>query len=337
MLRLVTADPSRIDVDALAALVVGALRDRAEELDLSPAGLSARYVLNWGGFVNQSFRIDDGRRELHLKLTANPGTHAGLARWYRVHADLTAKYHAPPVIGWVTIPATGHQGLLFPHLDGTTLDEWRPELRGELVAVVKALHRDVDLRERAFPGETPGTCAAGYQDDFHRRFTEDLASIAADRPTFVGEGDLAWMTAEVGRLFDRVARSAAFTESADALIHGDLWTNNVLVAPTGEWHLLDWDDLRLGDPVLDLAKLLEDGTGSGPPPTAAEIDDAIGKDPAGRERLELYHRAILLDWIIDPLADYLEVGQAPEHAERVRAAKARQHVEARARYRDRYR
>lgn len=325
-----------MDLATLEALIAAELAARADQLGLSIASLRVEYVLNWGGFVNQSFRIDDGRRRLHLKLSDDPDAQAALAAWYRIHADLTTKYHAPPVLDWVTIRGSDNQGLLFPHLEGATPSRWSRELRQAVVAVAQALHIDRDLRERALPGQEPGSCEADYRGDFHRRFTEDLAYVSARRPAFVTESVTAWMEAEVERLASTVARSAAFAGPADALIHGDLWPNNVLVAPNGTWYFLDWDDLRLGDPILDLAKLLDPGTSDGEPPSADEVTALIGTDPDARERLAFYTRAILLDWIIDPLADYVAADQAPQYASRVRAQKRKEHVEALARYRDRY-
>lgn len=320
-------------IATLEPLVAAELATRADKLGLSAASLRVEYVLNWGGFVNQSFRIDDGRRRLHLKLS---DTQAALATWYRIHADLTAKYHAPPVLDWGTIGGSDHQGLLFPHLQGATPAGWNPELRRAVAAVVKALHADHDLRERARPGQEPSSCVSGYYDDFHRRFTEDLAYVSARPPEFVTKDVIAWMDEEVEVLASMVARSAAFAELADALIHGDLWPNNVLEAPNGAWFLLDWDDLRLGDPILDLAKLLDPGMSEGEPPSADEVTALVGTDPAARERLALYSRAIALDWIIDPLADYLAADQAPRYTSRVRDRKRKEHLEALARYRDRY-
>ncbi|MFN0178310.1 MAG: aminoglycoside phosphotransferase family protein [Gemmatimonadales bacterium] len=317
---------------ALQAAVRAEFARRGQALGLDPDRLRVEYVLNWGGFVNQSFWIGDGEPRFHLKLSTDPDD---LATWYRIHRELTANYRAPPVLDWVTIAETSHHGMLFPYLAGGPVERWSPGLRHELALVLRRLHADRAIRARAWPDDGPTTCAAGYFEDFHERFVADLAFVAERAPGFVDASLLAWLHAEVTALAAMVTGSAAFDRPADAMIHGDLWPNNILVQPSGHWYLLDWDECRIGDPALDLAKLFDDGMSEGVPVPAAEI--AAAGDPATAERLHVYWRAILLDWVIDPLADYLDADQAPEHAGAVRVRKEREHRLALGRYRAKYR
>jgi Ser/Thr protein kinase RdoA (MazF antagonist) len=48
----------------------------------------------------------------------------------------------------------------------------------------------------------------------------------------------------------------AFAEPLRSPVHADLWLNNIQWAGRESWHLLDWDDVRIGDPAADLATLL---------------------------------------------------------------------------------
>jgi thiamine kinase-like enzyme len=322
---------------ALLPLVVAELEARAGTLGLTPGSFRVEPVLNWGGFVNQSFRIGDhrGRPRFHLKLSAEPGSVAGLERWFRLHRELSERYRAPTALSWITIQGTAHQGILFRHLEGTTLDRWSDDLRRELMVGIGRLHRDRDLRAQLDSSGAPPSCAEGYLADFHQRFTEDLAFVARHPPDFATTAARDWMRDEAERLRRMVTGSTAFAQPAGSPIHGDLWPNNVLVSPRGDWHLLDWDDLRLGDPLLDMAKLLDNGSSADPsPPDPSLIDDA--GDQAHRDRLDLYARAILLDSVIDPLADYVDADQFPDRAAEVRAVKRREHLTALTRYRERY-
>jgi aminoglycoside phosphotransferase (APT) family kinase protein len=133
-----------------------------------------------------------------------------------------------------------------------------------------------------------------------------------------------------------VAAAPAFGEAADAPTHGDLWIENLLVTPGGEWFLLDWDGLALGDPALDWGMLF--GPTRTDPRTAADraLPSRITSDPAVRERLAIYARASLLDWTLDPLSDWIGAGEAPEHVAEVRAEKERIHRAALEAYRRRY-
>ena len=89
-------------------------------------------------------------------------------------------------------------------------------------------------------------------------------------------------------------------------------------------------------PVSWAFRLLDPGTAEAAQPSQEEIATVVGSEPEGRERLDLYTRAILLDWVIDPLADYLDADQAPQHARRVRAQERQEHLGALARYQARY-
>jgi len=42
---------------------------RISDLNLNPQTIHVRHVLNWGGFVNHSFSVNDGSVRFHLKIT----------------------------------------------------------------------------------------------------------------------------------------------------------------------------------------------------------------------------------------------------------------------------
>ena len=114
------------------------------------------------------------------------------------------------------------------------------------------------------------------------------------------------MVEETDRLAALASTSTAFAQPGGAPIHGDLQANNLLLTNQGEWFLLDWDDLTLGDPALDFALLLA-------PPLSAWQDDLWrdylpGREAGFVERMALYGRARLLDWVIDVLAEYRRLG-----------------------------
>jgi aminoglycoside phosphotransferase (APT) family kinase protein len=160
---------------------------------------------------------------------------------------------------------------------------------------------------------------------YHDRFTEDLAFVAGDPPPFVSGDRLAWMQQEAAALETRVRELPAFAEPAVSAIHNDLWVNNVLIDGEGQWHLLDWDGLALGDPLIDWVMLF------GPTrdiPRAATEDVIRAHTPlsaAERERLAIYLRASQLDWVLDPLADWVQAAHEPEHGAQVRAANEQVH------------
>jgi hypothetical protein len=99
--------------------VLASFRDEAGRFGLGAGSLTARRVLNWGGFVSHSYRVGDGRRSVHVKL-ATATDRRGMRRWLAVHNRLEGDYHAPPVLGWVDLIGAPFGGLVFEHLEGET-------------------------------------------------------------------------------------------------------------------------------------------------------------------------------------------------------------------------
>jgi aminoglycoside phosphotransferase (APT) family kinase protein len=339
-----------MDVVELEHRVEAHFRARADRYGLDPEAVRATYRLNPGGFVNASYRVSDGRTSLFLKLngwTADddaharhdthgpagemggeslwPGddTRAGLRRWHQLAGRLTAEYHAPRVIDRVELEG-GYQGLLFEWIEGDTPGRLTEPLSTAMFAMLARLHSDHRLAQQLPAG---GTCADAYLGNLHDRYVEDLAHIERHRPPFIGAAKLAWMRAQAAGLETIVTTSAAFREPANSPVHGDLWLENVLVTASGQWYLLDWDGLRQGDPVADLATLL------GPSRTVIELTPLPARveaemADAARQRFQVYRRAVVLDWIIDPLADWIEAAGVPAHRDAVRAEKRAVHEAA---------
>ena len=325
-----------MELDKLLSEVRAWTIGRSDGLGLERDRVEVSYVLNWGGFVNQSFRIGDRAPRFHLKLASDAEALRGVRQWYDLGAALEP-YHAPTIVDWVDLRDFGCEGPLTAWIDGRSPERVTRDLAKRVLPVVEQLHSDRELAATVARGSSGApaatTCADACLATFGDRFREDLRAIERDRPPFVSESTVAFMRDEIARFEDAVRRSAAFHVPADSPVHGDLWTNNLLVGgetdcESSRWSLLDWDDLHIGDPVMDFAMFFG--------PTASDLGgpdfaDAVGpylKSDAERERFAVYRRASLFDWIIDSLADYIEADAAPEHAAEVRAEKQRIHTEA---------
>ncbi|HEX2079096.1 MAG TPA: hypothetical protein VHG08_15335 [Longimicrobium sp.] len=329
------ADQS-MDLDHFRSTVHDRLALAAAELGLDGARLRVEYVLNWGGFVNRSFHVTDGRARLHLKLACEPEIRDALRRFWGLRGMMAERYHAPDAVAWIDVPGTDYAGVLSRWIDGAPPDALDDPLAGEIVSVVGRLHGDRELAARLPSPATPATCVDVYLRTYDERFFADLEYIDGERPPFVSPETLEWMRAEAAALRAAVRAAPAFAEAADAPTHGDLWLNNLLVTPAGEWHVLDWDDLAPGDPGLDWCMLFGPARGDLRTATDRALPPAVAGDAAMRERLALYARASLLDWIIDPLSDWIAATEAPEHIDEVRREKERIHRAALHAYRARY-
>jgi hypothetical protein len=319
-----------MNADSLRALVWGYVVERAGALSLDPRTLVVEYVLNWGGFVNYSYRIRDARHAYHLKLSIAVEDQTALRRWLTL-APLLAPYHAPPILEWVELGSTA--GLLFRHVRGNP-PALTSDVLDEVIPVLRPLNADGELAAALQPANAV-TAQAAYQASFHRRFIEDLRGVHEARPPFVSERLLRWLEDEVEILSQVIASSAAFGEPLTKPVHGDLWLNNILWQNPSEWYLVDWDDMRIGDPAADLAALLGP-TAEDPRPLKMleRADDVLTSSE--RERLPYLGRATVLDWVIDPLSDWRDAGTAPEHQYVVRTEKQRIHERALACYKELY-
>ena len=306
--------------------------------DLQLAGeseLHATRILNWGGFVNHSFKVSVGELTFHVKLADDPDTLRGLERWRRLSGTLSGRFAAPVMRGWIEVPGTSLSGPVFDWIDGASPECLSQAVRFAATDLVAELHSDHELaRQLAGMGDAVVSCATAYQSTFHERFVEDLQGIRAAPPPFLTSALLDWMGAEAAALLRRIAESRAFEEPANAPSHGDLWLNNLVLSPSGALHIIDWDDLALGDPMMDWAMLL------GPAPTRVRLADVSylpdrSFSSLARERFGFHVRASLLDWVIDPLADWVEAAGS-EYRDLARASKRRVHEEALALYRASY-
>jgi aminoglycoside phosphotransferase (APT) family kinase protein len=298
-------------------------------LEVAPSG---------GGFANTSFRVRAGEGRWHLKLGSADAS-AGLRCWAAVHERLTSHYRAPTMILSAAAPEAGAWGALFEHVTGRGARVLTSEALDEVVAMLTALHGDRALAgaliEVAAAGSPETLCLEHYLENHDERFRADLESIPPDLP-FLAPGDHDWMWSEVEALESHVRSAPAFQVSTRASVHGDLWSDNLLVAGDGTWHVVDWDDLRIGDPVVDYATVL------GPAPhdlrgiDASRLARPLPLDAPARERMRTYARATLLDWVIDPLADWVDAGAAGAEASRLQTEKQRVHSEAKALYRARW-
>lgn len=324
-----------MDAGEIESRIRAELRARAGTLGLDAGALRVTYVLNWGGFVNRSYHVSDKTRRLHLKLASEHDYIDGLRRWRRVDDRLAERYHAPRMVGWLEIPGTPLEGPLFEHIDGATAEARTPALLGAVAPLLARLHGDAELAARLAADPPPRRCRDTFAGTFLRRFREDLRHVRGHPVPFVPAATVEWIEREIDLLEHEAITRPEFAEPADSPIHADLWLGNLLEGADGRVWLLDWDDLMLGDPALDWATLLG--------PTRGDVSlsghralPADAHAPGVAERLPLYARATLLDWLLDPLADWIEADAAPEHAPEVRAEKERIHRTALSEYRAMY-
>jgi aminoglycoside phosphotransferase (APT) family kinase protein len=324
-----------MDGESIEAAILAELAARADTFGLDRSALTIRYVLNWGGFVNRSYHVSDGRRRLHLKLADEPEYVDGLRAWRQVEGLLAARYHAPPMLAWLQIPGTRLEGPIFEHIDGTVPNVRTPALVRAVAPLLARLHGDVELAARLAADGPPRRCLDTVTGTFIRRFREDLEHVRDDPPPFVSGTLVDWMDRETDAMEREAETRPEFAEPATLPAHGDLWLGNLLEGADGRVWLLDWDDVSLGDPAIDWATLLGPTHGDVSLSGHATLPDEA-RAPGVAERLPLYARATLLDWVLDPLADWIEAGAAPEHIVEVRAEKERIHRAALAEYRATY-
>jgi Phosphotransferase enzyme family len=292
------------------------LASEARRFGIAPKTLSVTPLLNWGGFDNASFSVTDGRRRLHVKLSARCEQ---LRRFYNASPILSERYRCPNVLGWIDLPNTDVGGLVFDAVDGGPIEEIPSNVMHDLGRTLEHLHDDDELR--ALLGNDGARCVDTYLGIYDRRFAADLELIVATPPPFVTPEVLAFMHAEASNITAQAIASAAFQEPARAPIHADIWEHNILIDRSGTWFLIDWDGLRIGDPALDWAMaagMAQTFTGTG-------SSLGIPSIAAIQNRIDLYHRAMHLDRVIDVLADWIMAAEHPQWMMKVRTANEAHH------------
>ncbi|MDQ6830024.1 MAG: phosphotransferase [Gemmatimonadota bacterium] len=323
-------------LEDIRASAVAALVERAGEFGLEAGRLQVSYVLNWGGFVNQSFHVSDGARRYHLKLASERELVDGLVQWRELHGLLEERYPAPHMAGWIDLPGTRHSGPLFEFVDGVMPVARSPALLANISPMLARLHQDGELAARVAAERQSMVCLESFLDTYLARFQGDVALITNAPPPFVDAAMVAWMQREIQQLEHTARAMEAFSEPVRSAIHGDLWLNNILVTDAGRYVVLDWDGLGLGDPAVDWAMFLGPTTQELRPLSMDDLPPEVPNDARFRERLAFYARASLFDWILDPLADWIDADAAPELVNEVRVEKERVHRGALASYRELY-
>ncbi len=286
--------------------------------------------MNLGGFVNFSLSVSDGSARYHLKLTRDLDSIASLQRWLTVHDVLEERYRAPRVIQWIDFSEIGFAGLLFQHLDASSVSfSSSPVLVEQLIELADRLHNDEDIRSRIKGSGSGKTYLDHFVETYIDRFTADLEIAAAGELPFVSPALLAWMQEETDRLRETASRMQPFEHPAVEAIHGDMGEGNVLVTANG-WFVIDWNDLTIGDPAVDFAILLWPMVWEG---SQWREFFKSGTEKGFAERIEFCFRAQLLDEVIDPLADYIESRAVPSKQAAVQRVKRKRHEEARGKYR----
>lgn len=259
------------------------------------AGSVVMHRPNHTGSRKLSFEVLAAGRRLWVRVAADDAEDGALRTWGSMARLLTERHTGPPVLD--VIEVAGHTALVFPFLDAAVAT--RATLLGryhDVKAVLDRLHDDRDLAERL---GAPTTSAAVYREVWIRRFDEDLRIIVDHVTPDVHE----YLRAEVQALADLVE---GLDEVVHAAMHGDPWHENLLLERDRIW-LLDWEDLRVGDPVVDHAILVMDTRGP-----AAELW------PHGR-RYDVARRALLLDAAVDTAADWVQSANPATRAWKERA------------------
>jgi hypothetical protein len=302
-------------------------------LHLNSGNTRVAHILNWGGFVNHSFSVSDGTVQYHLKLTNDLDSIARLQRWRAVHDLLERRYRAPELIQWIDLSEIGFAGLLFQHLECRTAEfNANPAMVEQLIALADCLHKYEDIRFHIQRSGSGKTYLDHFDDTYIDRFTADLEIIAAGQLPFLSSALLIWMREETERLLETASRMGPFQHPAVEAVHGDLNEGNVLIT-ADNWFVVDWDDLAIGDPAIDLAILLWPMVWEG-----SQWRELLktSTEYGFPERMEVCFRAQLLDEVIDPLADFVAACAVPSKQAAVQLVKRKRHEEALEKYRIRW-
>jgi aminoglycoside phosphotransferase (APT) family kinase protein len=231
---------------------------------------------------------------------------------------LAAFYHAPRVLALEAPDSLPDLVVLVTEAVGGRALTTRgaQDVLPSLLPVLQRLHQDGEILVAT---SDRLTLREAYQNALGRRLAEDLQVIqerVGDLPDPI-RGRIPALIRGASLVDEAVACLSAFDGPATAVTHGDPNWHNILHDPvTAAWHLLDWDDLAVGDPAFDWAVVLFRTMRSARvaiPPRAAAL---LRLDPATTRRTETYLAASIVDRAIDSLADYVEAVDWVSEAQR---------------------
>jgi aminoglycoside phosphotransferase (APT) family kinase protein len=150
-------------------------------------------------------------------------------------------------------------------LPGRPIDPARPALGEQIGRFLGALHSFPVERARAL-----GVPEPPWRETYERFTREvlDAAELGAEAEAMVA---------------DFLGEDANFAH-APALVHADLGPSHLLAEGDELTGVIDWGDVRIGDPALDFAWLLQQ------PFAGAVLSDYGDQDPRLPERALFYHR-----------------------------------------------
>ena len=236
---------------------------------------------NHTGTDKLSFAVHVGGRALWVKVAASEDADWPLTTWSRswpscwpARCPAPARHAGRRRADRVGVPVHRRtrrdQGALHERFD-------------QARSVLTGLHGDATSADLLGPPTTTAEC---MREVWLERFVADLDIIEG----YVAKDLHAYLADEVealGILVDEL------DEPVHAAVHGDPWHENWLVAPDRLW-LLDWEDLSVGDPVVDDAILRHDALGTDPQHWPHTRAHAVAR------------RALLLDAAVDVAADWVE-------------------------------
>ena len=265
------------------------------ELHFLPLGFGACYEL----------RTADGERFFlkvwpHLRV-GQPVTNdqlASLALSHALHQRVPSILLPHPLQTRGSTLSADLEGIplaLFAFIEGETHPARTPALDRAVAQALATLHRsatlfeDFNLRREAFE--------LAWEPDL-RRYLEVAAHIeAAARPGLVALR--AWTDEHGTDMLTQLERLHALRPQVLAinaplvLCHTDLHGNNVLRTPSGDVHVLDWDDAKLAPPEHDLWSALGEHAVGGDVTTVRAFFEAYW-DAGGHAPLHLEHFAFYL-------------------------------------------
>jgi aminoglycoside phosphotransferase (APT) family kinase protein len=202
--------------------------------------------------------------------------------WSTVHYETNPYGHLSDLLGLVsksnlTMPPLAFGRLqdtketpfiLLQYADGHIYSSITEATREELHSLRDTLHKLSLLKP---PDLQIYTTPRAYLDEMHRRVTEhEMLSSASN--------DVLHLTRIFDQKYDAIGQRVATLESwSQATMHGDLWGPNILFHKGGVL-LLDFELCCIGDPLYDLAYLME----ASDSPQAASIPDLISNETMER-------------------------------------------------------
>ncbi len=266
-------------------------------------------IFNSSGMTNECFKITTLNMVYLLKLSKKEKSINKFRKWYSVGDYLSEKYNAPKLYKWLSIKDTLYQGILMEYVEGEKLNISNTEHIQQVLEIAKRLNNDKILFDK-LKSDINITSSVFFDSFLLNRIGNDYKILSNMQLEPAHKEMLPWLHKEIENIKYMVGSNEFFNVEALTVVHRDLNFDNIVIDNSSQIKIIDWDDLGIGDSIVDSLILLWPFYFDGNDDFYYYINNIEKRDSVR----DLYIRSFLFENIIDSLVDYYDISVLKDYS-----------------------